>query len=76
MNTKLKTLIERVESWPEKAQDEAMASLEAIEDAYLGVQHFDADDLAAFRRSAEDVEQGRLVSGAEVEKLFDRHRGR
>lgn len=76
MNGRLKTLLERAESWPEKAQDEAIASLEAIEDAFVGPEQFGAEDLAAFRRSAEDVKHGRFASEAEVQELFDRHRGR
>jgi hypothetical protein len=71
MLEKLKDLLERAESWPEKAQEAAVASLAAIEEAYLGTEGLSADDLEALALSAEDVRMGRFATEAEMRELFD-----
>jgi hypothetical protein len=38
MNKKLESIIDRVLTWPEKAQDEALRALTAIEEKHVGVQ--------------------------------------
>jgi hypothetical protein len=35
MTQKLKELLERVETWPKEAQDEALESLQAIEEDFV-----------------------------------------
>jgi len=76
MPTKLKELLKRVETWPQSVQDEVVASIEAIEEDFLGVHALSSDDIAALERSAEDLRHGRLASEEEVRKVFDRHRGK
>ena len=66
--------MERAASWPESAQDEAVASLEAIEDEYAGRIALSAEDRQALVRSAEDVRLGRFASDDAVRAAFDRHR--
>ena len=75
MIKKHKDLIERVEHWPAEAQEEALASLETIEED-LGVPvALSPEDHEALERSAEDVRRGRFASDLQVREVFDRHRG-
>jgi len=71
MLEKLKDLLERAESWPEKAQEAAVASLAAIEEAYLGAEGLSAEDIEALAQSAEDVRLGRFATDAEMRELFE-----
>jgi hypothetical protein len=71
---KLKELMERVEHWPLEAQEEALASLETIEEEFVGTHGLSDEDRAALERSAEDVRQGRFASEERVREVFDRHR--
>jgi hypothetical protein len=74
MSKKLKDLLERIETWPNEAQDEAVASLEAIEVELVGSAGLSADDREALERSAEDVRHGRFADEREVRDVFDRFR--
>jgi hypothetical protein len=76
MSNKLKELLARVETWPEAVQDEVVASLEAIEEEFLGLHELSSDDVAALERSAEDVRLGRFATEEQVREVFDRHRGK
>jgi hypothetical protein len=76
MPNKLKELLARVETWPEAVQDEVVASLEAIEEEFLGLHELSSDDVAALERSAEDVRLGRFATEEQVREVFDRHRGK
>lgn len=71
---KLKDLMERVEHWPPEAQEEALASLETIEEEFVGPYELSPADRKALERSAEDVRQGRFASEDQVRKIFDRYR--
>lgn len=76
MPNKLKELLARVETWPEAVQDEVVASIEAIEEEFLGVNDLSSDDVAALERSAEDVRHGRFATEEQVREVFGRHRGK
>ena len=71
---KLKELMERVEHWPPEAQAEALASLETIEEEFIGTHELSDEDRAALERSAEDVREGRFANEEQVREVFDRHR--
>jgi len=62
MPNKLKELLARVETWPEAVQDEVVASIEAIEEDFLGVHELSSEDITALERSAEDVRRGRFAT--------------
>ena len=70
MNAKLKILIERVETWPEAVQEEAIASLEAIEEELLQDPRVSPEDIEALRQSAEDVWLGRFASKSDTAQLL------
>jgi hypothetical protein len=75
MNSKLREILQRVETWPESAQEEAVECLLALEAEYAEPVSFSDEDLAAFEQSAEDVRQGRFASEDEVEAVLRRYRG-
>ena len=55
MNSKLKELIDRVETWPEEVQEEALEVLLAIERGRVTTYHLSDEDRAALTRSAQDA---------------------
>ena len=71
---KLQKLIERLQNWPEEAQEQAVTSLKAIEQEYLNQEQLSTDDVEALQRSAEDVRRGRFASDEEMRELFHRFR--
>lgn len=72
MNNKLRQLVQRAETWPEAAQEAAVASLQAIEEDYLGITELTREDIEALQKSGEDVRLGRFASQAEIDKVFGR----
>jgi hypothetical protein len=71
---KLKELMERVEHWPPEAQEEALASLQTIEEEFVRARELSDEDRTALERSAEDVREGRFANEEQVREVFDRHR--
>src|SRR6266851_10366024 len=55
MNAKLKDIIERVDSWPEEAQEEAAQLLLALEQEYAEPYELSDEDRRAIDRSLEDM---------------------
>ena len=76
MNTKLKDIITRVETWPQEAQEEAVESLMAIEQEFADPYKLTKEDRAAIDRSLDDLRQGRLATDDQVAAVFNRYRGR
>jgi hypothetical protein len=76
MNASLKDIIERVETWPEEAQEEALQLLLALEQEYAEPYELSDEDRHAIDRSLEDMQQGRFASDDKVESIFGRSRSR
>jgi hypothetical protein len=74
MNAKLKDLLERVETWPEAVQEEAVQSLLAIEQEIVEPYELSDADRAAIDRSVDDMRQGRFATDEEVAAVFNRFR--
>jgi hypothetical protein len=74
MTKKLRELLARVETWPAEVQEEVVASIEAIEEDFLGPHELSPEDIAALERSAEDVRRGRFATEEQVRDVFGRHR--
>jgi hypothetical protein len=74
MSKKLKEMIERTETWPQEAQEEAIATLQAIEAELAEPYKLTEDDRQAIDRGLEDVRLGRIASEEEVSRLFARYR--
>jgi hypothetical protein len=70
----VKAVLDRVLTWPAEAQKEAIASLQTIEEEFVGSFELSADDRDALRRSAEDVRNGRFATDENVRKVFARYR--
>jgi hypothetical protein len=68
------TVLSRVLTWPAEAQQEAVASLRAIEDEWVGSFELSSDDREALERSADDVRHGRLADDDKVREVFGRYR--
>ncbi len=74
MNAKLKELLERVETWPETKQEEAVQSLLAIEREIAEPYELSNEDRAAIDRSLEEMRQGRFATDEQVAAVFNRYR--
>ena len=74
MSNKLRALLERAEHWPEEAQEEAAASLQAIEEELVGLYELSPADRAALDRSEEDVRLGKFASEEQVSEVLHRYR--
>ena len=74
MSKRLREIIERAETWPEEAQEEAIATLQAIEAEFADPYELTEDDRKAIDRGLEDVRRGRIASDGEVSRLFAQYR--
>jgi hypothetical protein len=68
----IKVVLDRVLTWSPEAQEEAVASLQTIEEEFMGSNELSAEDREALERSAEDVRHGRFATEEEVKRVFDR----
>jgi len=68
----LRTLLQRVEAWPQEARDELLRSITEIEKRYGNVYRATKDDHAALERSAQDVRKGRYATDQDIEETFGR----
>jgi hypothetical protein len=74
MNAELRTMLARIERWPEEDQEElAQVALE-IEARRHGVYHATPDELRAIDEALAAVERGELASDEEVEAVFAKYR--
>jgi hypothetical protein len=71
----LEILLERVSTWPDKAQEEFVRSVADIESKHLGAYRLSGEERHAVRRGLADMREGRLASDAEVAAVFNRYRG-
>lgn len=70
----LKDILTRVESWPEPAQEEAAASLQAIEEELREPYELTVADKEAIDRGLEAVRKGEIANDQEVEAVFAKYR--
>ncbi len=73
MTKKLRELLARVETWPAEVQEEVVASIQAIEEDFLGPHELSPEDIAALERSAEDVRRGRFATEEQVRQMLGRY---
>ncbi|MGD9737813.1 MAG: hypothetical protein AB7O56_12265 [Bauldia sp.] len=76
MNATLKELIAKIETWPERAQAEAILVLKEIERELKdpGDYALTVEDRAAIAEGLADVRAGRLHSLDEIRALVDAYR--
>jgi predicted transcriptional regulator len=70
----LKDILTRVESWPERAQEEAAASLQAIEEELREPYELTEADKEAIDRGLEAARKGEIATDQEVEAIFTKYR--
>ena len=71
----LKDVLERVETWPQEAQEELAAmALEMDVGLGGGVYHATPEELKGIDRGLKAAREGRFASDGEVEAVFAKHR--
>jgi hypothetical protein len=70
----IKVMLDRVLSWSPEAQEEAVATLQTIEEEFMGSHELSSEDREALERSAEDVRNGWFATDEDVKRVFDRYR--
>jgi predicted transcriptional regulator len=70
----LKDILTRVESWPEPAQEEAAASLQAIEQELQEPHELTEVDKEAIDRGLEAARKGEFATDQQVEAVFAKYR--
>jgi small-conductance mechanosensitive channel len=69
--TDLRTLLERVQAWPEAAQDELVAVANEIESELQGRDYFATrEELQAIDSAIAAIDAGQVATEADVEAAF------
>ena len=76
MNAKLKDILERVEGWPQSAQDELTRVALEIEFELSGTYDATPEELKAIDRGLRDAAEGRFATHEQVEATFAKYRGK
>jgi len=66
-------LVERIATWPEEAQDQAVESLLSIEARYVGGYKMAPDERTAVLEGLAEADRGEFVSDEEMAAFFKRH---
>ena len=75
MTTNLKDLLERVESWPEAAQNELVAVANQIESELQGGEYVATrEELEIIDAAMASIDAGESASSAEIKALFAKYR--
>ena len=74
MNAKLKDILQRVETWPQPAQEELMQVALEIDLRLSTTYEATADELAAIDRGLRDAAAGRFATEEQVEAVFAKYR--
>jgi predicted transcriptional regulator len=74
MNAKLKDILERVEAWPQAAQDELMDIALEIEAELNDPYDATPEEIEAIDRGLRDAAEGRFATPEQVEAVFAKHR--
>lgn len=74
MNKRLETLLDRVSTWPEEAQEELLALAMEIEARQTGVYELSEDERACVQRGLDEMRRGKFATDEQVEAVFARYR--
>ena len=74
MSPGTKTLLERVESWPEEDQEELAEVAREIEARRSGIYRLSDEEKAATRAGLDAARRGDFVSEDEMEEFYQLHR--
>ena len=71
----LKDVMQKVESWPDEAQEELAAIVRDMDEVLRGaVYRATPDELAGIDRGLKAANEGRFASDQDVEAVFAKHR--
>jgi hypothetical protein len=71
----LKILLERVQTWPEEAQDELVAVANQIENELQGRSYFaDQEELRIIDAAMVSIDAGEVATDAEIKAAFAKFR--
>jgi predicted transcriptional regulator len=73
MSPGTKTLLERVESWPEEDQEELAQLAREIESRRSGVYRLSDDERAAVRAGMDAARRGDFALEEEIDELYRMH---
>jgi predicted transcriptional regulator len=68
------SVLDRVRTWPEERQEDAVRILLAMEDQDNGVYRLSDEERAEIRAALAEVERGEVASVEEVAAVFNRYR--
>jgi hypothetical protein len=75
MTTNLKNLLERVQTWPEEAQDELVAVANQIESELQGEDYLATqDELRVIDAAMASIDGGEVATDAEIKAAFAKFR--
>jgi predicted transcriptional regulator len=72
MNKRLETVLDRVSTWSEEAQEELIDHTMAIEAKRAGIYRLSDDERAAVKKGLEAAERGEFVSDEDMAAFFKR----
>ncbi|MCK6452421.1 MAG: hypothetical protein L6R19_16465 [Alphaproteobacteria bacterium] len=70
----LQEILKRIEAWPEAAQEQAVASLQALEYELIAPYELTEEDKQAVDRGLEDARTGNFATDEEVGAVFAKFR--
>ena len=74
MSPKTKTLLERVQSWPEEDQEELADVAREIESRRTGIYRLSDEERTAVRAGMDDARRGDFATEEEIEEFYQLHR--
>jgi predicted transcriptional regulator len=74
MNPKVKTILEKVASWPEEDQEELAAVAREIEARRTGVYLLSDEERAGVRKGMDAARRGEFAPDDEMEEFYQLHR--
>jgi predicted transcriptional regulator len=72
MNSTVKTILERVATWPERDQEELAEVAREIEARRTGIYELSAEEEIAIREGLADLDQGKWVSEESMRSFWKR----
>lgn len=73
-NEQIDAVLERVRTWAERRQEDAVRLLLTMEAEEIGPYRLSDEDRADIEAAIEEIERGEVATDAEVEKVFARYR--
>jgi hypothetical protein len=72
--TQIESVLDRVRTWPQQRQEDAVRILLAMEDQDTGVYRLSDKERAEIRAALAEVERGEVATDEQVSAVFNRFR--